>query len=120
MGHADRSPFRCITPECVDSISKYGENYHGVCPLAAFGEVLPPAFFPEAVAKCQRCGGYTDGKGNWKHVCAKCGKEVAPGELRGFFVPHRCTECDAKVVAADKAAGRVCSRCRQVLSYCCC
>ena len=104
---------RCKTPRCIGDIAKYGENYHEVHAEKA------PDFMPDAVAKCGRCGGYTNGT-DWKHVCKMCGKEMQPGELVGWFVPHRCSECDAKVVAEDKAKGRICGRCHQVISYCCC
>lgn len=109
-----KSEIRCATERCASDIAKYGENYHGVHELGS-----PPDFMPEAVAKCERCGGYTNGE-DWKHVCQNCGKNVEPGELLGLFVPHRCRECDAQIVAQERAAGRTCGRCRQVMSYCCC
>lgn len=105
---------RCKTARCVADIEKYGERYHGVHALRS-----PSSIMPDAVACCERCGGHTNGS-DWKHACKKCGKDVQPGELVGFFVPHRCVECDAKVVADEIARGAVCSSCGSVHSYCCC
>jgi hypothetical protein len=105
---------RCATTECVSSIAKYGEHYHSVHAVDK-----APAHSPDATARCERCGGHHNGT-EWKHVCKMCGITVESGALRGFFVPHRCAECDAKVVAADRARGAICRRCNEVHSYCCC
>lgn len=105
---------RCETAGCVTAIAKYGEHYHGVHSVEQ-----APAHQPSATAMCERCGGYHDGI-KWSHVCKLCLVTVNAGELTGFFVPHRCAACDVKLVAAEKAAGRVCRRCNSVLSYCCC
>lgn len=112
-----KSSIKCTTPRCVEAIEKYGEHYHGVHDV---GSWFPGSErMPDAVAKCERCGGVTNGE-KWLHACAMCGKEVEPGKLVGFFVPSRCSECDAKVVAEQRADGRVCGRCGQVIAYCCC
>jgi DNA-directed RNA polymerase subunit RPC12/RpoP len=105
---------RCATPECIDAIAKYGEHYHSV-----HSKDSAPQHVPDATAVCERCGGYHNGT-EWKHVCKVCNKEVEPGQLRGLFVPHRCAECDAKVVAQQQTSGNVCRSCNTVRSYCCC
>jgi rRNA maturation protein Nop10 len=112
----EKSEIKCATERCAGYITKYGENYHRVFNL--FMEA-PPAFLPDATAKCEQCGGYTNGQ-EWKHVCKKCGKDVEPGALFGFFVPHRCADCDRAVVAEQKAKGQICRQCGQVSAYCCC
>lgn len=109
-----KSDIRCKTEKCIAVIAKYGEHYHGVNTVTD-----APEFAQDAVAKCERCGGYTNGT-EWKHVCQMCGKEVKPGELVGFFVPHRCHECDTKIVVNEKAGVKVCGRCGKVHAYCCC
>ena len=109
-----KSNIRCATDECVSSIKRWGDHYHSVSPVTN-----APKFMPDAVAMCERCGGYTNGD-SWKHVCKMCGNDVAAGKLLGFFVPHRCKECDEKVVAKEKADGKICRRCNRVYSYCCC
>lgn len=104
----------CATERCMNDIAKYGAHYHRV-----HSANPAPSHVPDATALCERCGGYHNGT-EWKHVCKECGKAVEPGALRGFFVPHRCAECDAKVVAQQKAAGNICGRCNTVTAYCCC
>lgn len=105
-----KSEVRCETPRCVADIAKWGEHYHSVHDKEQDGI---------SYQRCERCGGARhDGK--WQHKCKSCGVDVAPGELRGFFVPHRCQACDDKVVAQQKAAGDICRRCHTVTAYCCC
>ena len=111
-----KSDIRCQAKKCMEVIAKYGDAHHRVMDMSVH---KPPAFMPNAIALCEGCGGYTDGT-EWKYRCVMCSKDVPPGELVGFFVPHRCKECDTKVVAQEKASGKICSRCRQVYSYCCC
>lgn len=113
MFQPEKSPIRCATTRCIESIAKYGEHYHSVQP--GKGQSSDDSI----QANCERCGGGWNGA-TWIHACKMCGKTVQPGELKGFFVPHRCVECDVKVIAKDKAAGNVCGRCKQVFSYCCC
>lgn len=111
----------CTTPSCVKAIEISGDRYHNVYDLEQpYTSTRAPVFMPDAVARCESCGGYTDGKGNWKHVCVACGTEVKPGELTGLFVPHLCKDCMRATVEADKKAGRVCSLCRRPYSLCCC
>lgn len=105
---------RCATQKCASAIANYGDHYHAVHSVEK-----APAHVPDATAMCERCGGYHNGT-DWKHVCKSCGTAVEPGALLGFFVPHRCAACDAKVVAQQQAAGQVCHRCNTVISYCCC
>jgi hypothetical protein len=104
----------CATARCADAITKYGAHYHGVHSVGT-----APAHVPDATALCERCGGYHNGT-EWKHVCKMCGISVEAGKLLGFFVAHRCAECDAKVIAKERAAGQMCRRCNTVMSYCCC
>lgn len=101
---------KCPSPDCMARQSKR---------IAHSTAGAPPVFMPDAIAQCEWCGGYTNGT-DWKHVCKHCGKEVAAGELKGFFVPHRCAECDAAIVAKQRAEGDVCGLCGSVRSYCCC
>ena len=115
----EKSKIRCQLARCKYSIKAYGENYHSVYPLTAFGHEAPPKEMPDAVAKCSRCGGVTNGE-KWIYVCVVCGKEVPPGELYGFFVPHKCRECDQRIVAEEKKAGKICPKCHNTYSYCCC
>ena len=103
----------CATPRCKESVAKSGGRYHRVFSSE------PPSFMPDAKALCNSCGGYTNGV-DWLHVCRECGKLVAPGELKGLFVPHNCPECDARIVTEERAAGKVCRLCHSVYSYCCC
>lgn len=103
-----KSSILCATPRCIGDIEKYGDHYHSVHDRADH-------------AQCEWCGGKTeDGGQTWAHDCVKCGVSVAPGDLLGLFVPHRCKECDAKIIAKDRAEGRMCRRCGTVFSYCCC
>ena len=112
----EKSAIRCTTPRCVSDIAAYGEHYHSVTAVAPgfAGEQVPGA-----TEQCSHCGGYHL-NGTWKHVCKSCGTEVQPGQLRGFFVPHRCQACDDKLVAAQHARNQVCRRCHTVIAYCCC
>lgn len=107
---------RCTTPRCVADIAKYGENYHS---MHAISTGSGPAFLPSATAKCERCGGYYAGE-LVAHVCKTCGATVPPGELVGLFVPHNCRDCQDKLRAQQRAAGRVCQRCGNVHAECYC
>jgi len=109
-----KSKIRCTTEKCIEAVEKYGENYHGVHVVDN-----PPDFMPDAIAKCERCGGFTNGT-EWKHVCKICDVNVEPGKLTGLFVPHRCGDCDKKIVAEEKAKGKICRLCNEVYSRCCC
>lgn len=113
----EKSAIRCTTPRCVSDIAAYGERYHSVHPVKP-GQA--PATAAGATAKCDHCGGFHLADGTWKHVCKSCGTDVQPGELRGYYVPHRCQACDDKLVAAQHARGDVCRRCHTVTAYCCC
>ena len=113
MATPEKSDLVCATPKCIDAIIKWGAHYHSVYPGQGNWKN------ESIIANCNRCGGGWNGK-EWIHACHMCGVAVEPGALKGFFVPHRCDECDKKVVAADKAAGRICGRCKTVFSYCCC
>ena len=115
---SEKSEISCITPRCKESISKYGEQYHAVYSVFIFGG-HPPTFMPDAIAHCEHCGGYTNGM-DWKHVCEKCGKDIAPGKLTGLFVPHLCQACEQAIADRDKASGNVCLKCHVVRSRCCC
>lgn len=103
----------CPAQRCIDLHKKYPKGGHihvgGVHPVNYDGKI----------ARCESCGSYFDGK-SWTCKCATCGKDVAPGELNGLFVPRHCHECDAKKTADQKARGLVCSTCRNVISYCYC
>lgn len=109
-----KSTVRCETPRCRDYVERHGENYHSVFPNS-----YPPAHIPDSVAKCEQCGGHYNGQ-EWIHKCGKCGKEVAPGELVGLFVPHSCGDCQGKRIEEEKRKGHVCNNCRQVYALCCC
>lgn len=105
---ADKSVIRCPTERCASELARYGENYHGV--YEKTDHLL-----------CERCGGKSVDRGvTWTHDCVNCKANVQPGQLLGFFVPHRCKACDEKVIADDRARGHICRRCNQVFSYCCC
>lgn len=112
----ERSEIRCATERCKNEVAQYGEHYHSVYLL--FIE-SPPSFMPDAIASCQRCGGYTNGT-DWKHVCKRCGKGVEQGTLTGLFVPHRCKECQKAVVAEQTASNQRCLRCGKVVANCYC
>lgn len=106
---------RCETPRCMESIEKYGEQYHMVY------DRMNSTWVPEGlIAKCSRCGGVMREEGVWEHKCKKCGKDVEPGELIGLFVPHVCHVCENKVVETEIKIGNVCRMCRQPWSRCCC
>ena len=111
------SQIRCTTPRCIDSITKYGNQYHRVYDFNT--PLNKPKVMPTAIAHCESCGGYTDGT-TWKHVCEKCGKDVQSGELCGLFVPHLCRECEQAIADKDKRTGNICLKCRVVRSRCCC
>ena len=100
---------RCISYSCAKRTTK---RVHSLW--------LPaPKFMPDAIACCEFCGGYTNGK-IWKYVCNKCGSDVASGELVGLFVPHLCRDCLKKIVEEQSRVGDVCGMCRQVRVNCCC
>lgn len=79
-----------------------------------------PDFMKNAIALCESCGTYIDGKGVWKSVCAVCKKEVDIGGLRGLFVPHLCPTCLGVLIEKQKKEGKVCSLCKQPYCLCCC
>jgi hypothetical protein len=96
----EKSEIRCVEPECVSAIEKYGEIYHSVHdgPKGAL---------------CERCGSiYKDGV--WSKTCKTCG--CHPTSLHGLFVPHLCPDCYAKRQKND----RKCGMCRQPIIDCCC
>jgi len=98
---------RC--PFCAPTVEEWGEDYHKVYP-AYLGRYVGHPF-------CTHCGAFfVDDE--WFKECKTCGGRV--DELCGLFVPHNCKECQDKVVEADRKAGRVCGRCRQVYAHCCC
>jgi DNA-directed RNA polymerase subunit RPC12/RpoP len=99
---------RCPHPRCMETIEKYGEQYHGVF-VSLDGTI-----------KCENCGGKKiDGIWQWK--CATCGRDVGTSErLHGLFVPHDCIECANKERESQRKRGAVCRRCRQVYYDCCC
>ena len=103
-----KSEVRCETPRCVKEIEDHGERYHGVHEDVC-GEI-----------KCERCGGKQQPDGSWKHECAKCQKEVAPGKLVGLFVPHLCIECLDALRQDQIKKGHVCIMCRKPYADCCC
>lgn len=111
----NKSNIRCETPKCINTIKKHGEQYHRVYDTY----VHTPDFMPDAIARCENCGGYTNGI-IWKHVCNTCGKEVEPGKLVGLFVPHLCQECLNEAIERDMQSGNVCTVCHQPRSLCCC
>lgn len=111
---SEKSTTRCPTPRCIDSIEKWGDNYHAVYEKGAkerYGE--------NAVLWCERCGGWFDGT-TWHHECAECKIEVSPGELVGLFVPHLCRDCERKTAEREARNGNVCLMCHQPYSRCCC
>lgn len=111
-----KSETRCPTVKCKEAIEKWGAHYHSVHDIPP---EAAPSHTPEAVALCERCGGYSNGK-EWRHICKMCGTTVEPGQLKGFFVPHRCAACDEKVVSKERAEGKICRLCNSVYAYCCC
>ena len=118
MSEIRKTDIACPTPRCVERVKNFGNGHSRVYKLADASEA--PKFMPEAIARCEGCGGYTDEKGNWKHNCARCGKEVAPGKLTGLFVPHHCSECMTEVRNAEIAAGHICRFCGKPYCDCCC
>ena len=108
------SNIRCPTPRCVNTIEKYGEQYHRVHDQSSV-----PDHLSGTIARCEGCGGYWDGE-KWIHKCWTCKTDVTPGGLTGLFVPHVCTDCNKKVVDDERARGAICRRCNQVDSWCCC
>lgn len=116
MADASRSAVRCATPRCQEYIQRYGERYHVVYPLRW---EIAPRLLPQAIARCEQCGGYTDGQ-TWLHACARCGTVVTPGALVGLFVPHWCQACAALVEAEQRAAGHICRQCHKVNARCYC
>lgn len=107
---------RCPTKKCASAIEQYGEHYHSVVDMEY---QRPPTFMPDAVACCERCGGWTNGE-TWIHQCQECGINVEAGGLRGLFVPHLCQPCEQKKADANIAAGRICISCRKPFGRCCC
>lgn len=107
---------KCITDRCRQNLEKYGEVYDRVG-ILKFEE--PPEFMPDAIAKCQFCGGYTNGT-IWVHVCFACNKEMQPGELVGLFVPHLCPDCERSAAEKQITNREVCGICRQPYIRCCC
>lgn len=75
--------------------------------------------YPGSIARCEGCGGYTDGK-TWWHRCAACKADVEPGTLTGLFVPHNCQSCERTLTEENYASGNVCSMCRKARNQCCC
>lgn len=112
-----KSDIRC--KHCASLIEKDGETYHRVYPLTSFGIKEAPDYMPNAIARCEQCGGFTDGE-NWAYHCVTCKKDVKPGELTGLFVPHNCHDCQQAVLEKQRKSGQVCGRCRQPFANCCC
>lgn len=111
---------RCERPECIEMLANREErkrqNWH-TPEVHAF--VGPTKHWPNVVARCEGCGAYHDGD-RWHHVCSKCGSTVEPGSLTGLFVPHKCQECNQKIIDDEREKGHVCRRCGNVSSWCYC
>lgn len=105
------SPPACPTPHC-QGLARRGKPPE-YCDVRGIPHVR------DATHRCECCGGLWTGR-EWVHRCAKCSVTVSPGELRGMFVPHLCTACNQRIVDAERAAGRICSTCQNVRSYCYC
>lgn len=114
-----KSDIRCQNQSCKDSIAAWGENHHGVHVVDYDVPHLKNVTTNKIIAMCERCGGHFDGE-NWFYVCKSCGKQVEPGNLMGLFVPHRCQDCDTKLVEEQKRNGDYCHNCKSVIAYCCC
>lgn len=112
-----KSRIRCNTPRCMAAIEKYGEHYHSVYDKDPH---MAPDFCTNAIARCERCGGWTPDGRTFIHKCADCHTDVEPGELVGLFVPHLCTICEQKVTDDNISRHRVCSLCRKPYNRCCC
>lgn len=101
----------CKTPGCMTRRPDVHPVYRPVPHALSLANI---------VAECCHCGGRIAANGDQFHVCSVCEREVAPGELRGFFVPSRCADCDLELVEKQRKAGHVCRMCGQVFAYCCC
>lgn len=106
---------KCESPKCIQAIEKFGERCYSIKTMYR----PAPSFMPDAIAICERCGGYYNGE-RWMYQCLKCGKEVRPGELVGLFVPHHCKECEQAITDENRRRGNVCRMCRQPRNQCCC
>lgn len=108
----------CPAPCCVAKHEKYRHDRH-----IAVGKVYDldraPAWAPCAIALCECCGSYFDGK-TWSCICVECHQVVQPGEKTGLFWPHSCKACNAKTIAQEKERGSVCRTCGNTFSWCYC
>lgn len=105
------SEVRCVTPQCVEVIAKYGEHYHRVYDRDNRGK--------DATQTCEGCGARRIG-GAWQSTCKKCGKAVDAGALTGLFVPHLCAECLNQARENDRRRGAICRMCGSAYVDCCC
>jgi hypothetical protein len=106
----EKSTVRCVTPRCVATIAKYGENYHMVYDRDGTDGVAH---------SCEFCGAESV-NGAWVSRCKHCGKSVDPGTLVGLFVPHSCPDCQEALRQKQIAEGSVCRRCKSAYLDCCC
>lgn len=106
----------CPNPKCIADHKRWPPGNHIHVPEV---HESSSGHIPGAIARCGNCGGYWDGQ-KWIHRCLKCKKDVGPDDLRGMWVPHSCEPCENADIAAQKARGDICSRCRRVRSYCYC
>ena len=107
---SEKSSVRCETPRCIETIAKYGENYH---------MVYVREFEGRPSDECEYCGSARrDGK--WASRCRQCGADVPAGQLVGLFVPHSCSACLEKERSAQIQRGAVCRGCKQAFCDCCC
>lgn len=107
---------RCPTPFCQKRVEELGDSGNRV--YSYTWDYRVPVDI-KICARCDSCGGLTDGA-SWYHVCSVCGKRVDPGELRGLFVPHMCSDCVKKKAEEEIKKGHVCGFCRNPFSQCCC
>lgn len=86
---------------------------------AKIHEEHKPSFMSDARYQCVKCGSYTNGK-EWKSVCTICNVDVPEGKLVGLFVPHRCGDCNERIIKEEQEKGKVCRMCNKVYSRCYC
>jgi hypothetical protein len=98
-----KSAVRCETSRCIETIEKFGEQYHRVV----------DSDYGDKETVCEGCGAKHQ-DGTWTKTCKEC--KAHPESLHGLFVPHLCPACYEKHRQNDQK----CSRCRQPHIDCCC
>lgn len=111
---------RCDTPSCMKLWANEAETRKRCISLPrVYDATYEQGLYPGSIARCEGCGGYSDGK-TWWHRCATCRADVEPGTLTGLFVPHNCRKCESEISEKNRASGNVCSLCGKPRNQCCC